>query len=682
MSGTKFKVKEYTQHTDSQGVMYEFGAEVTKELPVEFTEVQAIAGNYDRMSVYGELRVVNEDVHLDGGGTLRSEYARITDVEVFGTLTANGNASVAGTLSASAGIIGVITATGTEASFDTKSVTISTSSDTDDIPANLTMLRTNPAGSSRVQLLSESTTGDRFGMRLSYEGSSSEDVDVPTNYGAVQAVRDESGTETVTNILRFANTGSDVDMVSNSSMDLNAATTMSLISGGNLAVSSTSGTASVTANGNASLESSGGSCSILASGDAILSSTTSNALVTSSAGNVMITCAAGECLISSSDGVSMSATTGVGTTSLELTHSKVELSNDSSGGDPVGIKINKPSNGTAYIELTESGPYGGRLVYQGDSTFESLGVGTDNFVSLQSIDGSSNINNVLSYSWAGGRVALDSQSSLALTSVTSTSVTATTDVAISSGGDTAITTGTGGSIQLTATGTSGNIDLTAGNGASNAGTISMSAGNSADILVIQGNGVVEIDTGSFYLPSLPTDTTSFSTRYIGVTTSGAVYKHSSSNFFTGTHIYLSGSDIQIGSSVELEADKTVSATKSAKSTKVSGVVVQTLQLDASTLEEISRVSTQDLTEQDLGKWIIKLAAVGDTREASCLGFNICNENGEVQAGDLLVTSSTPGYLMKQDDDIIRSSTVGKAMEDVVFDESGQATGIYGYIYCG
>jgi len=49
---------------------------------------------------------------------------------------------------------------------------------------------------------------------------------------------------------------------------------------------------------------------------------------------------------------------------------------------------------------------------------------------------------------------------------------------------------------------------------------------------------------------------------------------------------------------------------------------------------------------------------------------------------LLVTSSTPGYLMKQADDIIRSSTVGKSMEQVTFDENGQATGVYGYLYCG
>ena len=38
--------------------------------------------------------------------------------------------------------------------------------------------------------------------------------------------------------------------------------------------------------------------------------------------------------------------------------------------------------------------------------------------------------------------------------------------------------------------------------------------------------------------------------------------------------------------------------------------------------------------------------------------------------------------MKQSDDLIRSYTVGKAMESVTFDENGKASGIYGYVYCG
>ena len=83
----------------------------------------------------------------------------------------------------------------------------------------------------------------------------------------------------------------------------------------------------------------------------------------------------------------------------------------------------------------------------------------------------------------------------------------------------------------------------------------------------------------------------------------------------------------------------------------------------------------------------KLAAIGDSRQSNygttaLAGFKVCNEGGAIAAGDLLCTSTTPGYLMKQTDDIMRSYTVGKAMEDVTFDSSGEAQGIYGYLYCG
>ena len=86
----------------------------------------------------------------------------------------------------------------------------------------------------------------------------------------------------------------------------------------------------------------------------------------------------------------------------------------------------------------------------------------------------------------------------------------------------------------------------------------------------------------------------------------------------------------------------------------------------------------------------KVASLGDSRQEAddsstqpdLAGFKVCNEGGAIEAGDLLCTSSTAGYLMKQDDDIIHGYTVGKAMEDVTFDENGQASGIYGYIYCG
>jgi hypothetical protein len=38
---------------------------------------------------------------------------------------------------------------------------------------------------------------------------------------------------------------------------------------------------------------------------------------------------------------------------------------------------------------------------------------------------------------------------------------------------------------------------------------------------------------------------------------------------------------------------------------------------------------------------------------------VCNINGDLRNGDLICSSSIPGYGMKQDDDIIRAYTVAK-----------------------
>lgn len=50
-------------------------------------------------------------------------------------------------------------------------------------------------------------------------------------------------------------------------------------------------------------------------------------------------------------------------------------------------------------------------------------------------------------------------------------------------------------------------------------------------------------------------------------------------------------------------------------------------------------------------------------------INVCGEGGNIEKGDLIVTSSIPGKGMKQSDDIIRSYTVAKARESVTFSSS-------------
>jgi hypothetical protein len=47
---------------------------------------------------------------------------------------------------------------------------------------------------------------------------------------------------------------------------------------------------------------------------------------------------------------------------------------------------------------------------------------------------------------------------------------------------------------------------------------------------------------------------------------------------------------------------------------------------------------------------------------------VTNINGEIEAGDYITTSNIPGYGMKQDDDLLHSYTLGKAIENVNWDK--------------
>ena len=58
--------------------------------------------------------------------------------------------------------------------------------------------------------------------------------------------------------------------------------------------------------------------------------------------------------------------------------------------------------------------------------------------------------------------------------------------------------------------------------------------------------------------------------------------------------------------------------------------------------------------------VLQVNAVGEGQ------INVCGENGNINAGDLIVCSSIAGKGMKQSDDIVRSISVAKARESVTF----------------
>ena len=72
----------------------------------------------------------------------------------------------------------------------------------------------------------------------------------------------------------------------------------------------------------------------------------------------------------------------------------------------------------------------------------------------------------------------------------------------------------------------------------------------------------------------------------------------------------------------------------------------------------------------------------EERKQTITGFNVCNEGGAIEIGDFITTSSTPGYFMKQSDDIVHSYTGGRSLENVTFDSNDIKTGVYGIMMCG
>jgi hypothetical protein len=63
-------------------------------------------------------------------------------------------------------------------------------------------------------------------------------------------------------------------------------------------------------------------------------------------------------------------------------------------------------------------------------------------------------------------------------------------------------------------------------------------------------------------------------------------------------------------------------------------------------------------------------------------LNVCGENGNIEVGDLIVSSSITGKGMKQDDDLIRSYTVAKARESVTFSSPTEVKMIACTYLCG
>ena len=64
-------------------------------------------------------------------------------------------------------------------------------------------------------------------------------------------------------------------------------------------------------------------------------------------------------------------------------------------------------------------------------------------------------------------------------------------------------------------------------------------------------------------------------------------------------------------------------------------------------------------------------------------INVCSENGNIEAGDYICSSSVPGKGMKQDDDLLHSYTVAKALESVDWEKEETSVKMIACTYhCG
>ena len=90
----------------------------------------------------------------------------------------------------------------------------------------------------------------------------------------------------------------------------------------------------------------------------------------------------------------------------------------------------------------------------------------------------------------------------------------------------------------------------------------------------------------------------------------------------------------------------------------------------------TRIIDPDHSSIVANKTVIAMNSLGEGQ------VNVCGENGNIEIGDLIVSSSTTGKGMKQDDDIIRSCTVGKAREAVTFASASTVKQIACIYLCG
>ena len=173
--------------------------------------------------------------------------------------------------------------------------------------------------------------------------------------------------------------------------------------------------------------------------------------------------------------------------------------------------------------------------------------------------------------------------------------------------------------------------------------------------------------------------------------------------FTSGHKYVKQNNVSIdvGDLVKLDSNNQIIKSTTSKDTEIIGILWNEPTSGSNYYDSFGNELPEN--ERD-AKSLWKVASIGDSfasgSDNTLPGFKVCNQGGGVSRGDLLCSSDTAGYLMKQPSEYVVTSfdgdnnpqyeerqsqcsyTVAKAMEDVTFDSSGLSEGVYGYLYCG
>jgi len=153
--------------------------------------------------------------------------------------------------------------------------------------------------------------------------------------------------------------------------------------------------------------------------------------------------------------------------------------------------------------------------------------------------------------------------------------------------------------------------------------------------------------------------------------------------FSAGHIYEAGetlTEADKGAALVLKNDHKVYKANAAKDKKVIGFLGEICKQRLSINNQETENAIWVISIGDSYEW--KRAENNEDYEVVSEGVKVCNQNGDIEVGDLLCTSDTPGCFMKQEDDIIRSSTAARAMQDVIFGSESINDKVYCVMMCG